>query len=155
MKPNGDIGFTDSQGEGNFFDRQVFEIKACHRLEVFRQSPHRFCKVNQLERSCGFLMQRRRGIGNRVGQRLGTPHQSAPDMGDADVLRDARYIAFQHSLVIQTRKGLPDGNPDILRQIIDQIGVTFIHARNAAHHCGMDPNDLVQLDCAASRFFSH
>jgi len=70
-------------------------------------------------------------------------------MRDADILCDAGDVALERGRVIQAWQGLPDGNPDILHQIIDPVGMAFIHGRDAADHGGMEFDDLLQPDRTA------
>ena len=64
-------------------------------------------------------------------------------MGDTDVLCNAGNVALQHRVVFQVGQSLPNGDPNILNKIIDPVGMALIHRRDAAHHGGMDLNDLL------------
>ena len=89
MQPHRDVAFAYAQRQGNVFYRHVFEIETCHRSEIFRQAPHSLDKAGQAHGMARCFIGRRGRIGQAVAQRLGLPHQSAPDMGDANILRDA------------------------------------------------------------------
>jgi len=52
-------------------------------------------------------------------------------------------------VVIQAWQGMPDGDPNILNQIIDPVGVALLNGRDTTHHGGMDFDDLLQLDHTA------
>jgi hypothetical protein len=44
---------------------------------------------------------------------------------------------------------MPDGDPNILHQIIDPVGVAFINGGDTTHHGAMDFDDLLQFDHTA------
>jgi hypothetical protein len=88
----------------------------------------------------------------RIGQWLCLPHKGTPHMSDANILPNAGDITFQHGLIVQTRQGLPYSESNILQQIVGPVWKVFISGRNAAHHRGMDFDDLLQLDYAAPNF---
>jgi hypothetical protein len=52
-------------------------------------------------------------------------------------------------LIIQAGQGPPNGDPNVLHQIIDPVGVAFINGRDATHHGGVDFDYLFQLDHTA------
>jgi hypothetical protein len=88
------IAFADPQCKGDVLYRHVFEMKVRHRLEVFRQAAHRLDQAGQPHGVGCCLIGRRGRIGQGVAQWLGFPHEGAPDMGDAYILRYAGNIAF-------------------------------------------------------------
>jgi hypothetical protein len=49
-------------------------------------------------------------------------------------------------VILQAWQSLPDGDPNLLNQIIDSVGVPFISGRDPAHHGSMDADDLLKLN---------
>ena len=47
VKPHRGVAFAYAQRNGDVLYRHIFEIETCHRLEIFRQVPHRLDKTGQ------------------------------------------------------------------------------------------------------------
>jgi hypothetical protein len=148
VQPHRGIPFADTERHSNFLYGHFFKIESRHHLEIVRQSAHRLDKAVHPDRVGHCVIETRSRIGDRVAQWLGWPYKSAPDMGDAYILRDAGNIAFYRSLVPQERQSLPYGDPDILREVLDPAGIAFINGRDTAHHGGIGIHNLLQLDQA-------
>src|SRR6202034_797323 len=118
-------------------DWHVFEIEACNGFKISRKVP--YC-LNETGKAYGMgrgLVGSGGEVRQGVTQRLGLPHESAPDMGDTDVLCNAGNVALQHRVVFQARQSLPNGDPNILYKIIDPVGMAFIHRRELGNSRNM------------------
>ena len=148
MKPYRDIAFADAECKRDVLDWHVFEIEAGHRFEIVREPAHSLEQTCQLHRVGGCVFQGRGRVRQVVTEWLGLPHDGAPHVGDADILRDPGNIGFEHDVIFQARQSLPHGKPNILHQIIHPVGIAFVHSGDATHHGGMDFDDLFKFDHA-------